>query len=107
MQILHSGIDFMFVVHSQQFPKLRINESANKHNEATNMALAQNTYSASFGIAGRLSALISWAKDLREERKEYTKVYNELASLDDRELNELGLSRSMIRQIALEAAKAA
>ncbi|WP_299863077.1 DUF1127 domain-containing protein [uncultured Roseobacter sp.] len=35
----------------------------------------------------------------------YRETYNELAQLSDRDLNDLGLSRSMIRGLALEAAE--
>ncbi len=40
-------------------------------------------------------------------RAEFARVYNELASLSDRDLADIGVSRPMIRQIAAEAAQAA
>ena len=37
------------------------------------------------------------------EKSAYRKTYNELMKLSDKELNDIGLSRSQIRSVALEA----
>ena len=52
-----------------------------------------------FGI----SALIETAKTRLVRRHMYRQTVNELSALSDRQLADLGLHRSMIRQLALQA----
>ena len=48
---------------------------------------------------------LSFLKRFFDERKVYRRVYNELMSCTDRELNELGFSRGEIHSIAWQAAR--
>ncbi|MBW4707818.1 DUF1127 domain-containing protein [Roseobacter sp. YSTF-M11] len=66
-----------------------------------------NTATASLierGLAATASLLNAAAQRYARYRV-YRQTYNELAGLNDRELNDLGLSRSMIRGLAYEAAQ--
>lgn len=49
------------------------------------------------GLVARLRAALA-------RRKTYTRTLRELASLNDRELSDIGISRADIRQVAAEAA---
>ena len=71
------------------------------------MAIAQTTFGASNGIAERLTTFLGHAKEYRTKRKLYRATYRELNELSNRELADLGINRSMIRSLAIEAAKAA
>ncbi len=67
------------------------------------------TYNADTGFAGttfgeRFSAFRAALADKAAKRKVYRTTYNELSTLTDRDLNDLGLSRSMIKGVSLEAA---
>lgn len=57
---------------------------------------------ATFGQ--RIAALRATFADKLAKRKIYNATFKELQSLTDRDLNDLGMSRSMIKGIALEAA---
>lgn len=58
-------------------------------------------------ITGRLQGLISYVKDSGKRYRVYRKTLTELDKLTDRELSDIGISRSMIYQIATEAANSA
>ncbi len=67
------------------------------------------TYNTDTGFAGttfgeRFAAFRAVLADKAAKRKVYRTTYNELSTLTDRDLNDLGLSRSMIKGISLEAA---
>ncbi|RMH42256.1 MAG: DUF1127 domain-containing protein [Alphaproteobacteria bacterium] len=68
------------------------------------MAFAQDTRVAHHSLADRAGALFRAAAEAYRRHRLYRQTLNELASLSDRELNDLGLSRAMIRGIAYEAA---
>lgn len=70
------------------------------------MAIAPNAHGAAAGIADQLTAALHHLKDLVARHKAVRETYRELNALSDRELADLGLNRSMIRQLALETAKA-
>ncbi|WP_372605039.1 DUF1127 domain-containing protein [Actibacterium sp.] len=48
--------------------------------------------------------VVDVARDELKRRRIYTQTMRELSSLSDRELADLGLTRSMIRSLAIEAA---
>ncbi|MGB3177664.1 MAG: DUF1127 domain-containing protein [Albidovulum sp.] len=56
------------------------------------------------GLFGRISAFVTSLRDSRHRFKMYRQTVNELSSLSDRELHDLGLNRSSIYAIATEAA---
>ncbi|MCW1917421.1 DUF1127 domain-containing protein [Rhodobacter sp. KR11] len=58
-------------------------------------------------FSDRFNALVKVAMDLIERRKVYNQTVFELNSLSDRDLADLGLSRSNIGAVAREAAYAA
>lgn len=68
------------------------------------MALVQNISTIDSGIGGRVSALFASASDAWQRRRVYRQTLRELNSLTSRELNDLGLNRSLITRVALEAA---
>lgn len=72
------------------------------------MAYYTQTHIAPAGLVERALAatanLLHAAAQRHARYRVYRETYNELATLGDRELNDLGLSRSMIRGLALEAA---
>ncbi|MDZ4136098.1 MAG: DUF1127 domain-containing protein [Paracoccaceae bacterium] len=51
-----------------------------------------------------MSALVKTVKEAVRRRRVYTQTVRELNALSSRELNDLGIHRSMITRIALEAA---
>ena len=59
------------------------------------------TGAQSFGF----SALIEAVKARYTRHKVYRETYNELSALSARDLADLGLHRSMIRRVALQAAE--
>ena len=64
-----------------------------------------NTYSAtSNGLLDRLAIALKASGERLELWRTYRRTCLELAELDDRDLADLGLSRSMIRAVAFEAA---
>lgn len=67
------------------------------------MAYASHSKSLSSGLITRSAALMSAASDYMDRRRAYRTTVRELSSLSTRELADLGLSRSMIRSVALEA----
>ncbi|MGO4853528.1 DUF1127 domain-containing protein [Phaeovulum sp. W22_SRMD_FR3] len=68
------------------------------------MALAQNIRTAEVGFADRLMALVTRIGEARARRAVYTQTLRELNALTTRELNDLGISRSMITRVAQDAA---
>lgn len=76
--------------------------------EVQTMAYYTQTHSAPVSLIERALAatanLLQAAAHRHARHRVYRETYNELAALGDRELNDLGLSRSMIRGLAKEAA---
>lgn len=59
------------------------------------------TYSRDgFGLSARLATFVSRVKAAYALRVEYNRTYAELQSLSDRELNDIGVRRCDIRDIA-------
>lgn len=59
---------------------------------------------ASNSLFDRLAALIADVRDAAAKRKVYRDTLRELAALSPRDLNDLGLNRSMLKRIAYQAA---
>ena len=55
-------------------------------------------------IAERIASLQSAFAERRAKRKVYTTTLRELSGLSNRDLRDLGISRSMIKQISYDAA---
>lgn len=57
-----------------------------------------------FGFRDRIAAFVRTYNEGVERRRVYRKTYDELSLLSDRDLEDLGLHRSQIAQVALDAA---
>jgi len=68
------------------------------------MAYQTQTQFAGASFAARFSAFRAEIAQKLANRKVYTTTVNELQALSNRELADLGLGRSEIKRIALEAA---
>lgn len=70
------------------------------------MAYASSNTVSGFSFSALLHNAAEAYKTARTRRAVYNQTYNELAVLSDRDLNDIGVSRSDIRDLALqEAAK--
>lgn len=101
----HSGLADSTIVQLQQFPHFEINNDDNEIYQRLNatMATLLNTTPMTLSHAanaGFIGTLVARFKAYRV----YRNSLNELRALSNRELADLGLSRSMIKRIALEAA---
>ena len=68
------------------------------------MAFANVTRGGEFGLSHGFGALIEKVRDQRRRNRVYRQTLNELRSLTDRDLADLGIAQSMIGAIAMEAA---
>lgn len=68
------------------------------------MAYATETRTGTLSLASRLDVLRAAIMDRVTKYQLYRHTVLELKTLTDRELNDLGIDRGMIRDIALEAA---
>jgi len=68
------------------------------------MAFTTEFHGTNAAVTGRFSAILKSATDRVANYRLYRKTVNELSALSMRELDDLGLNRSMIKRIALEAA---
>ena len=56
-------------------------------------------------IADRFNALLAGMATRRTQRRVYRATFDELSSLSNRELSDLGMCRSQIRSIALDTGR--
>jgi uncharacterized protein YjiS (DUF1127 family) len=68
------------------------------------MAFANVTRSGEFGFFHGLGAFVEKVRDQRRRNRVYRQTLNELKSLSNRDLADLGIARSMIGAVAMEAA---
>ncbi|MCP1169254.1 DUF1127 domain-containing protein [Limimaricola litoreus] len=68
--------------------------------------MAYTTDTRSAGLGQRIANLRVTLADRVAKNKIYRSTYNELQALTDRDLVDLGISRSMIKRIAIEASQA-
>lgn len=68
------------------------------------MAYLNASSTAGFGLMDRIANTVKSVKESLHRRRVYNQTVSELRSLSTRELADLGISRSMITRIALEAA---
>lgn len=68
------------------------------------MAFATDIHGFNADITGRFLAVLKSAKLRFANHRVYRKTLTELSSLSARELDDLGISRSMIKRLALESA---
>ncbi len=63
-----------------------------------------NSRSASVSISDRFGAVFKTVKDAVDRRRVYATTVKELSALSDRDLNDMGISRLGISDVAREAA---
>ena len=68
------------------------------------MAYVNTSRTASFGLVDRAVQVLKSAREALERRRVYRRTLTELRSLSNRDLADLGIHRSMITRVALEAA---
>ncbi|MCF3972830.1 DUF1127 domain-containing protein [Paracoccus salsus] len=68
------------------------------------MAVIAHTQAAAVGVRGRLLAAIQRLQENRARNAVYRQTVRELNALTSRDLDDLGISRSMISRLAHEAA---
>ncbi|MFC2968676.1 DUF1127 domain-containing protein [Acidimangrovimonas pyrenivorans] len=68
------------------------------------MAYASQIRNVEHQLADRFAGLVASYKAARERRRVFRQTLSELNALSPRELADLGIHRSMITRIALEAA---
>jgi uncharacterized protein YjiS (DUF1127 family) len=68
------------------------------------MAYMNTSTAASLGLMDRAAAVMKSIKEAIHRRRVYNQTVSELRALSTRDLTDLGISRSMITRIALEAA---
>lgn len=68
------------------------------------MAFANEIRSFEYGIVRRMRASMEQARIQYHKNREVSRTFDELNSLTDRDLSDLGIARENIRQIAKSAA---
>lgn len=68
------------------------------------MAYISTTRTGHPGLADRLAGLVNSVKQAMQRRRIFNQTARELNALSSRDLADLGIHRSMITRIALEAA---
>ena len=94
------------IVHLQHFIILRINRDTDSQSGTrSGRHISENTIHApkSFTTGG-VTGMIEAARARCAQYRVYRKTLSELGELSNRELADLGLNRSMLKRIALEAA---
>lgn len=69
------------------------------------MATVYNSFLSAAPLKNRFEAAIAAIVEGAQRRKLYRTTYNELQNLSNRELADLGIGRSEIRRLAIEAAQ--
>lgn len=108
MHFLHSSIDHSSIVqlqhHHTYWSQANGLGAMNTVKSSKSMTTFNITLPANMPFAGRLSSVAATLSDKLAKRKVYLTTLRELNGLSNRDLADLGLSRSDIRFIAMEAA---
>ncbi|MFT5868984.1 MAG: hypothetical protein ACI8TF_001094 [Paracoccaceae bacterium] len=119
MQMLHSGIVSLGYCASAALGYLQSYRSERKQRFArqnadgadigrpekeTTMAYLSGARTGAVSITDRLGEIYSQASEAYSKWRVYRNTFNELRELGDREIADLGLARSSLRRVALEAA---
>ena len=67
------------------------------------MALIHDTARFDAGLAGRIVLALNTLREANQRRRLFNQTRRELMALSNRELNDLGLNRSMITEVARSA----
>jgi uncharacterized protein YjiS (DUF1127 family) len=96
------------IVQSQQIPHVSLNSRTERPQQRSrgkkNMAFITTTRTAPARSQGLFTGLLARLKTAMAQRGLYSRTLTELSQLNDRELADLGLSRSDIARVAHEAA---
>ena len=68
------------------------------------MAFASDNRTHTISISDRVAHMVAQVQSHRAKRKLYRETFGELNALTNAELTDIGMSRSMLRRVALEAA---
>lgn len=114
MQLLHGSITKPSVVKRRRWGHLQLNETPGQsgngademNRKDTTMAVIAQAHNATadVGLRGRLLSAIQRMQENRARRAVYRQTVRELNALTTRDLDDLGISRSMITRLAHEAA---
>lgn len=69
------------------------------------MAFASDNRTTTIALGDRFNAMMASFAETRAKRKVYKDTVRELNSLTNRELADIGINRSLIRAVALDAAR--
>lgn len=70
------------------------------------MTFADQLHGYETGIVRRMRASLEHARGQFKRRREFNRTYNELSRLTERELDDLGISRANIADVARSAVRA-
>lgn len=109
MHFLHSSIVALSIVQVQQKHNCRGQQraappAACDERKKMTMAYVSQNRATTVTLADRFAAAKANLVAAYEQRKLYNATFRELSALSNRELADLGIHRSMIKSIALEAA---
>ena len=94
-------------MHSQHLPIFSLKQTPNvigsKNERMNEMAVASTQTTLKGTPAFGITALLETAKNRVARYRMYRRTVNELSALSNRELADLGLHRSMIRRLAMQA----
>lgn len=109
MHFAHSCIAASVIVQSQQKVQIWLNRTNTARRAAENtkemtMATASDIRTNNTGVVDRVAAFFNEVGARYARYKTYRETLNEMASLSNRELRDLGLCRSQLRSVAWEHA---
>jgi uncharacterized protein YjiS (DUF1127 family) len=76
----------------------------NLRRRVNDMAFATDISNFESGLVKKMWASLRTARELAGQRRAFRHTLTELSALSERELDDMGITRSMIREIAREAA---
>ena len=111
MFLLHGSIAEPAIVQTQQSPHLGINEGesgpagqSNRRSKTKEVKTMSTAYVTAIADRSAWTAPIAFLRDAWSRYRVYRRTYAELDALTTRDLDDLGISRSMITRLAYEAA---
>lgn len=106
MHFLHSSIETKNHCADAAFAYLCLNRNGNNKLELNRTMAYESNFSsaAGFGLADRFNAIVADYRAKAAQRKIYRDTLNELRNLSNRDLDDLGLNRTMLKRIAYQAA---
>ena len=108
--MLHSGNSTLEIVQLQHYTHIHgVGGTSlpftNPAAQEANMATVSDFIPSAAPLKNRFETMVASFIEGAQRRKVYRTTFNELQNLSNRELSDLGIGRSEIRRIALEAAE--